>query len=518
MSRLGKWILICAVVVLVVASSIIARHYAHRAEWTVMVYMSSNTSTDSTIEQEALCDYFDMARVPNSPEVNIVVQLARPGKVSGDLTCRFGKVSAPQWSGMGRFHVRYNQPPAAANALAPIAKHVNMAAKKTLQEFVEWTTDNFKAKQYMLIFFNHGDGVGIGGQGYDLNETNRKKSLDKAFSSTVAELNAHAFNDHPLEYSMRDDFAPANEQKMYITDIEDALKDALGGKSLDIIAFNSCLMGMVENAYAFRDVSKFMIASEEPMPQYGFTYYEWLKVLTDKPTLKPAELGWHIVDNFKAINRQQPPAFQSTTLSLVDLSTIGELAKSIDNFAKFFHRFSRGIADRAGRARDICREIDGLDPCAYSGGIGGVDLGYYMSNIEKLKNGSAPVTAVAANLADNRLSVYVSLLGATTGNYASEQSRRELGSTGLSIYFPRNLCEFNATQTDAGYSPDSKHPSDFVRDHLWRQFLVDLMNIRTQTAEGEDCAPVVRLQQLSLESSARFNTVAPASGQLSRRR
>jgi hypothetical protein len=56
-------------------------------------------------------------------------------------------------------------------------------------------------------------------------------------------------------------------------------KDELLGKPLDILGFDSCVMGMLEVGYQFHDFTKTMIVSEGSVPSAGWTYAKILRGL-----------------------------------------------------------------------------------------------------------------------------------------------------------------------------------------------------------------------------------------------
>ncbi len=56
------------------------------------------------------------------------------------------------------------------------------------------------------------------------------------------------------------------------------------GQKLDILGFDSCVMGMLEVGYQFNYVAKTMIASEGSVPSAGWTYAKILGCLAREDT------------------------------------------------------------------------------------------------------------------------------------------------------------------------------------------------------------------------------------------
>ena len=57
------------------------------------------------------------------------------------------------------------------------------------------------------------------------------------------------------------------------------IENELLGQKLDILGFDSCVMGMLEVGYQFNLVAKTMIASEGSVPSAGWTYAKILGCL-----------------------------------------------------------------------------------------------------------------------------------------------------------------------------------------------------------------------------------------------
>ena len=96
-----------------------------------MVYING----DNNLEEDALIDFLEMARVGSTDEVNVVVQLDRIGKYVSKTDERF-----PYWTETLRFRVTKGMKPSREKC-AQRSKlcEANMGAGKTLADFVAWT-------------------------------------------------------------------------------------------------------------------------------------------------------------------------------------------------------------------------------------------------------------------------------------------------------------------------------------------------------------------------------------------
>ncbi len=158
----------------------------------------------------------------------------------------------------------------------------SMTDPNTLLTFIQYCTKNYPANRYELILWDHGGGS-ISGYGYD-EKNQRSGSMNLATLSSVLEAS---------------------------------------GVKYDFIGFDACLMATVENAAMLANYADYMIASEETEPGVGWYYTNWLTMLAKDPSTPTLDIGKQIVDDFVAYCNRNCPG-QPTTLSLVDLSELGE--------------------------------------------------------------------------------------------------------------------------------------------------------------------------------------------------
>lgn len=156
----------------------------------------------------------------------------------------------------------------------------------TLSSFIDFGIKVFPAEKYGFIFWNHGGGS-IAGYGVDENFDYDSLSL--------LEIN------YALEESL------ASENK------------------LEFIGFDSCLMATIETAVIAQDYAKYLIASEELEPGYGWDY-NWLADLSQNPDMSGGELGKVIVDKFTDFYADSG---EDTTLSVTDLSKVNDVLRAM---------------------------------------------------------------------------------------------------------------------------------------------------------------------------------------------
>lgn len=117
---------------------------AKNASWTIMVYMNA----DNDLEEYGIADFLEMAAVPNSERINVLVQMDR----SPLYTEQFGN-----WTQTLRFNIKQNMNPNVSEAMMDLGEQ-NMGDPLVLRDFISWSKRNFPADKYMLIIWDHGDG------------------------------------------------------------------------------------------------------------------------------------------------------------------------------------------------------------------------------------------------------------------------------------------------------------------------------------------------------------------------
>ena len=174
-------------------------------------------------------------------------------------------------------------------------KQANMGDEKTLEGFLEFCNENYPADHKVALFWDHGGGTPSGvaqDENYD-GDTLLLPEIRKAFENTC-------------EVSESD-------------------------PPYDMICFDTCLMATVDVANIFKDVGRYLVASEETEPGTGWTYNKWLKSLAKNTAIHPAELGKIICDTFYDECKKYA-IDDSVTLSVTDLSKIEPVLEAYGKF------------------------------------------------------------------------------------------------------------------------------------------------------------------------------------------
>jgi len=252
-----------------------------QTEWTFMVYLDG----DNNLEGAALYNLNQMETVGSTDKVNIIVLLDRLTAPGGWIYyIQKDYVTGETWD-------TFTSP-----VLVTFEYEPNMGDPSTLTNFIEWTMQNYPAKQYALVLWDHGSGwkrVGV-------------QFPDKGVC-----------------------FDDTNEDYLTTAELKKALYDAGEYGYLNLIGFDACLMAMVEIGYQIRQFGDVMVASEETIPWNGWPYDTILSDLKTHPTYSSTSLGARICVRYIAFYGSG----SGVTLSAINLKKLEALASEIASFA-----------------------------------------------------------------------------------------------------------------------------------------------------------------------------------------
>ena len=384
-----------------------------KPKWTFMVYLDA----DNNLEYAGNDDFLEMAGVGSSPDVNIVVQLDRTA--GHDNT--YG-----DWTGTRRFLIQKNDTP----ATTPLEdlEEANMGHPDTLRDFVLWAVQNYPAQHYALSIWNHGAGW---------RKLIEEKLQPRALASRAGEegvtLRTVAFDD-------------TDNDVLYMSEVQSALQAT--EVKLDVVGFDACLMGMVEVAYALRNVANHVVGSEWVEPGDGWPYDTILTELISTPTLDGRKLSDVIVTQYGLAYSGR----NGITQSSVDVAELNNVVSKIDAFAAAMNAEWPALQTAHGNT---------ISYHPWGASTWGIDLWHFADNVY---NGvtSAAIKNTALDL-KNAIDAFV-----VEEHHSSDQN----GSHGVAIYFPPTQATFNNDPDHTGYMQGNPYyPVDFVNDHKWDEFL-----------------------------------------------
>jgi hypothetical protein len=437
------------------------------AEWTVLIFMNG----DNNLEKDALINFAQMARVGSTDKVNIIVQF--------DRIAKYIYTSPVNWSQTLRFKITKDIAPQPKNALADIGE-LNMGASNTLEDFVRWGVVQFPAKHYFLILWDHGQGYRLflrsllarqrliqSARGL---ETKDRLSSLRAASAQLRNASGVATEESQIAPFRSAPGGPyrsiSNDETdrdvLYNRELVEALTNALGGRKLDLIGFDACLMAMVETAYALRNVGLNFVGSEDLEPGLGWKYDEFLDKLIANPSQSPAELAASVVDSYRAFY-SKPDMLDlggnETTLSAYRLAGISDLAAAISSLSDTL------MASLDSELQNIIDARAATSVFAPGYSFYHVDIVQFVSELAKRTKNET----VRAHAQTIRERVTSEVFAKHTGS----ERQGAFGSFGLAIYFPSSAHEhINDPYAQGGYEKDNQlFAVDFVQKERWSDFL-----------------------------------------------
>lgn len=171
----------------------------------------------------------------------------------------------------------------------------NMADPKTLEDFLGFCNENYPAQNQAVVFWDHGGGSMLG-------------------------INA-------------DEYFPGD--MLTLPEIKAALEAKPASSGIyELIGFDACLMATIDVVRILDGNARYMVASQESEPGFGWDYKGFLSAIAQNPKMDGAELGKAICDSYYAFCQKYAGIAETATLSVVDLSKASLLLELYDAAGK----------------------------------------------------------------------------------------------------------------------------------------------------------------------------------------
>ncbi len=320
------------------------RRKENRSDWTFIVYIAA----DNDLDYFARRNIEEMKLVGSNKNISIVVQLDRHG-----IHERTKRLYVTQ-------EAIYQM-----NATDETAgQKLNSGSAQTLIDCCKWAIEEFPAQHYALVLWNHGIGIldsirsktTNASELFTFNPANHMLELDRSIGFLqFLEEKANQPNDRGVCFSDTYGSYLTNQKIDYA--LKEITQNFLGGKKLDIVAFDACLMAMVEVGSLIKPYVDYMVASQEVELGTGWPYHHVLAPFLEKP-LSPKEFASHIVRGYKKGYENITSDF---TQSAIDLKYIDAIENSIKKISSLLiqmlhHQLDYSVkrAIRASRSRRVC--------------------------------------------------------------------------------------------------------------------------------------------------------------------
>jgi len=401
------------------------------ANWTLMYYLAGD---DPSLNDSYNVILNQLERAAGNNSVNIVVI----------------------WDTLGSAGTRYYhvQPDTNLNSLANYIEsqntwdmgELNMGDPSTLVNFVNWAKQNYPANYYSLILDDHGNGLG------------------------------GAMSD-----STSDDILSLNE-------ISNALENVTSGwQKIDVLVMNACLMGMLEDAYQFRNFTNYYVASENIQWAYNRGYYDTAINVTSTTT--PLEMGNLYVQKYAD---EAIPMTVGYTMSVADMSQIDNLVQTINVMAGLISADMDGNTDELNTVLSQVQRFDNNFP---TGIINDQDQYIDLFDFARLIQDQFQDPAIRQS-AQAVMDAVIAYAPPSYGRHATGQGVDN--SHGVSIFFPTNRSSFYNVDNysfavGAIWIPGQQsHKAQISEDPptvLWGPFLVEYINITNPDGEDNSTPP-----------------------------
>jgi Clostripain family len=341
--------------------------------WTFIVYMAAANSLNSF----AHLDIGEMAKVGSNEYVNVLVYLTLQIDGQAKTTQRYyiekGKA----------VEIQHDVP-------------MDSGSPDTLFQALTWAVNDYPSEHLAVVLWDHGSGP--------LNRCPswmRGICYDDDTGNFLTDLN-------------------------YKSVFEEINKIYRGGKKIDLVACDACLMADVEVAFALQDCADFFVASQETIPGDGYDYSRVLSKFKTG-TLEPEVFARAMIEAYNLTYEGQ----KDYTLSLIDLKEISHLTEDMANVSTLLTSYLK--KDKSGKMKRIIEKCTSKRYCLHFTEKTYIDLyGFYRALLRHL--GSMTINHdEQIELGRALVKVQRTCNNCILDNVHSEDLK---SAHGLSIYFP----------------------------------------------------------------------------------
>ena len=363
--------------VLLVATALLACSESSPAPTTTVLVYLEGTDLESN-DASAKKNITEMLAASSSPNLKVVLTTGAADKaVAGE--------DVDNWREVRRYVVNNHK-----LELKGQLGILDMGNPQALTDFITWGQDNYPADKYVLVFWDHGGGA-LGGFGGN----KRDDPTNASFASPMS-----------------------------IAQLKEGVENAVKGRPerrLELIGFDACLMATLEVADAFKDLGRYLTASQEIEPGAGWNWAAVLNHIVSNPGTDGASIGATIADSYGAkMNNEDTGAI--ITFSIIDLAKVPRINTALAAFSNKYMTLLAGsnslpawndLASSRSHALDFANNLEMVDLVS-------------MFYSEPLMNSELLVSAELTELANATKDAVVKKV---SGPYRT-------GASGLSVMFP----------------------------------------------------------------------------------
>lgn len=379
-------------------------------KWTVMVYMDAAND----LWPEAPANIAQMAAIATNPDVRFIIQWKQVKGV--------GENTNPSFSGTRRYVAKNGASP---SLVGDLGSGVDMASPAALRDFVAWSKAKYPADHYALVLWSHGGG----------------------WFSTRALPKAVLLKNRAIIY---------DEDSGNALNFPD-VRSALDAGSLDILAYDACLMQGAESLLEFADRAKVIVGSEDDVPGAGYPYQLVFKPFVDSPDAPLTTLAAGMVSAFVNYYKDDSAdADWPIQLSALDSSKASAVATALDGLGSALLNAGSSAGAAVGSVRSASTLIE--RPANYS---------YY--DLNQIAQGFAGQTSLSASIRSAASTLDAAVQSAVIANAGGNGVRAAPNYHGMSIDFSQSGV-INASIDNGGYAVGYNHLQLSALTH-WNEFL-----------------------------------------------
>lgn len=285
----------------------------------------------------------------------------------------------------------------------------NMGDPETLRSFVDYSMKKFRADHYVLVLWDHGD-----------------------------DFRGCCWDDHPYDYLSHQEII-----------------QALSGFSLDILAFDACVEGMIEVVYEYVWAPRgpqidYIVATEGYVPAWGFPYDTILSALAEESDIDPLEFSKVMVDYYITYYENLRPASKLVELASIDLTYMTQIVQQLGDLTDILERLLENDDDNNDAYHELIAAARGEGNLGWSeyGWEAYIDLPTFVKSLS-LSQGIPEAATLYNTLMD---ALYVK---ATEPMQSAE---------GLGIFFPNSYGSF---QNNVFWHGDEYLRMQFPHEGWW---------------------------------------------------
>jgi hypothetical protein len=283
------------------------------------------------------------------------------------------------------------------------------------------------------------------------------------------------------------DMSASSYSDLSIPEIASAIEQIRQNTGIDkfeLIGFDACLMGQIEVFGSLYPYSNYMVASEEVIPGYGWSYAAWLGQLAQNPVMDGSALSQSIISTY-VINdtaltngRASPDEIaqeeSTTTLSAIESARVPDVVGAMNQFVTAITAIDQTLV---AEARTYTRSY--FSPFGEEVSPSFIDLGNFSEVLTTLTDDP--------NLQQAAVQLQTAIAAAVV---AEKHGINMSGSNGIAFHFPDSALYYY-TEFNSDFPPYYAESSAiFLQQSVWDEFLAyHYTGVAFDPQEGVAVAP-----------------------------